>query len=356
MKKLLAVFLLLITLTACGSPGPAPEFDRTITDSLGRTVPIPDTVERVVCVGVGALRYTCYLQCAGLVVGVEDYETTLSEIRLYNRVNIAHFQELPTIGGNGTPDAEQILTVDPQVIVMSAYAGADPDELQAKTGIPVVVIPGSDSALDEKCFQTISLLGRLYGREDRAEALTAYLEAIRQDLTSRTASVPDSEKPTVYVAGMSYKGSHGFGGTEAGYGPLAFIGAKNLADTTGQTGFFEIDPEQVLTWDPDVIFLDYDGLPLIREDMEKNPAFYENLTAFRSGRVYAQISFRNYAVNLETALADAYYAATILYPEQFSDIDIEEKTREIFTTLLGADPYNDLKESGYAFQPLALLP
>mgnify|MGYP005969747863 FL=1 len=34
---------------------------RTITDSAGRTVEIPKTIERIVCVNVGALRYTCYM-------------------------------------------------------------------------------------------------------------------------------------------------------------------------------------------------------------------------------------------------------------------------------------------------------
>ena len=54
------------------------------------------------------------------------------------------------------------------------------------------------------------------------------------------------------------------------------------------------------------------------------------------------------------ALADAYYAATVLYPEQFADISIEEKVGEIFTALLGANPYEDLKEAGYAFRPIQL--
>ena len=49
---------------------------------------------------------------------------------------------------------------------------------------------------------------------------------------------------------------HGFEGTEAGYGPFQLIGAKNLADTTGQTGAFNIDLEQVLSWDPDIIFVE----------------------------------------------------------------------------------------------------
>ena len=156
------------------------------------------------------------------------------------------------------------------------------------------------------------------------------------------------------MCGVSFKGAHGFEGTEAFYGPLELIGANNLANTTGQTGAFDIDLEQVLVWDPDVIFVDYNGLSLINEDYAANPDFYHSLTAVAEGRVYAQISFRSSASNLETALADAYYAATILYPEQFADVDIETKTGEIFEMLLGTNPYPDLKEAGYVFAPITI--
>ena len=60
------------------------------------------------------------------------------------------------------------------------------------------------------------------------------------------------------------------------------------------------------------------------------------------------------AVNMEMAVADAWYAGSVLYPEGFSDIDPEAKAREIFTTLLGSDPYDQLKEAGYGFTTLSL--
>lgn len=351
MKKipaiLLAACLLLSLLAGCGDAGGVVG-ERRITDWMGRVVAVPETVESVVCVGVGALRYSCYVGAADLIVGVEDYETRGGMSRLYNYINYDKFQNLPVIGGNGEPYTEELIEVAPQVIVMSKYASVEADDLQSKTGIPVVVVPGSDTTLDDNAYETIRLLGELYGQEDRAAELTAYLQGIQADLTGRTADIPEEEKPTVYVAGVSFKGAHGFEGTEAGYGPFALIGARNLADTTGQTGAFDLDLEQVLSWDPDVIFLDYDGLALIQADYEKNPDYYHALTAVAEGRVYSQISFRNCASNLETALADAYYAACVLFPAEFGDIDPEEKAGEIFETLLGRDPYPELKEAGYA--------
>ena len=190
--------------------------------------------------------------------------------------------------------------------------------------------------------------------EERAEELTDYLHGIEDDLAVRTADIPEADKPSVYVCGVSFQGAHGFEGTEAHYGPFELIGANNLADQTGQALAFDIDPEQVLEWDPDIIFIDFNGMNLISEDYAANPDFYNALTAVQEGRVYSQISFRSSASNLETALADAYYAGTVIYPEQFADIDIAEKADEIFTMLLGEPVYDDLVENGYAFRQIQL--
>lgn len=340
--------------TPSAAPSEETPQTRVILDSKGREVEIPDKVERIVCVGVGALRYSCYVGAADLVVGVEDYETKGGMSRLYNYVNFDKFRDLPVTGTNGEPYVEQIITADPQVIVMSAYAKQDADELSEKTGIPVVVVPGSDTTLDDKAYETIRILGELYSMTERAEELTAYLRSVQDDLDKRTVNIENADKPTVYVGGVSFKGAHGFEGTEAGYGPFELIHAQNLADTTGQAGAFSIDVEQVLAWDPDYIFLDFNGMDLIREDYAAHPDFYNSLTAVKEGRVYSQISFRSSASNLETALADAYYAACVMFPEQFKDVDPVEKAGEIFTELLGTNPYADLKEAGYEFRQITI--
>lgn len=361
--SLLLALVLTLGLCACGSSAPTenaapagePSADtRVIVDAKGREVVIPQTVESIVCIGVGALRYTCYMQGQELVVGVEEYEKEGGMDRMYNYVNYDLFKDLPAIGGNGEPWEEEIIKLNPQVIVMSFSSKADPDELQAKAGIPVVSIPGSDTTLDDNAFETIRILGELYGKEERAEELTAYLHSIEDDLNQRTAGVPDEDKPSAYVCGVSFKGIHGFEGTEANYGPFVLINAKNLADESGQELAYDVDLEQVITWDPDVIFVDYNGLALINEDYAAHRDYYNSLTAVKEGKVYAQVSFRSYASNLDTALVDAYYAASILYPEQFADVDIEAKIGEIFETILGANPYNDLKEAGYEFTTVTI--
>ena len=358
MKRMLALVLTVAVcfglLAGCGTGGANTQNTRIITDAAGRQVQVPEKVESIICVGVGALRYTCYVGAADLVVGVEDYEVKPGMSRLYNYVNFDKFKDLPVIGTNGQPYTEEIINLAPDVIVMSKSASVEADDLQAKTGTTVVVVPGSDTTLDQDTYDTIRILGELYGMETRAKELMAYLKNIQKDLDDRTKDIPDSEKPSVYVGGVSFKGHHGFEGTEAGYGPFAMIHAKNLADTTGQNGAFNIDLEQVLSWDPDIIFVDFNGMRLIKEDYAKNPNYYNSLTAVQEGKVYSQISFRSSASNLETALADAYYAACVMYPEQFKDVDPVAKAEEIFEKLLGVNPYADLKEAGYEFRPIKI--
>ncbi|MFR5421239.1 MAG: hypothetical protein ACLTG4_04270 [Oscillospiraceae bacterium] len=68
-------------------------------------------------------------------------------------------------------------------------------------------MPGSDTTLDDAAYETIRLLGELYGLETRAQELT-HLKGIQTDLDTRTAKIADDQKPSVYVGGVSFKGQH----------------------------------------------------------------------------------------------------------------------------------------------------
>ena len=125
MKRFFSLFLtalMAVSLFAgCNNTGASNGATRTITDSAGRQVDVPEKVESVVCVGVGALRYTCYMESADLVVGVEDYETQQALTRLYNYVNFDKFKNLPIIGTNGQPYTEEIIHLAPDLIAVSKY-------------------------------------------------------------------------------------------------------------------------------------------------------------------------------------------------------------------------------------------
>jgi ABC-type Fe3+-hydroxamate transport system substrate-binding protein len=95
------------------------------------------------------------------------------------------------------------------------------------------------------------------------------------------------------------------------------------------------DKEILLSLNPDVIFIDGAGLPLVREDYRKKPDFYQALAAVKAKRVYTLYPFNYYTTNLDTAMVDAYAIGKILYPEGFADVDLVKQVDAIYTFLVG---------------------
>lgn len=355
MKKTVSALLvlaMLLSLCACGGTNDdnsSSAETRVVTDACGRQVTIPETVKSVVCVGVGSLRFTTYLDALDLLVGVEENELGVGAQKPFAYLHQDVWEKLPQTGNNGETYDEQIIAANPDVIVANMDKETA-DAYQQKTGIPVVTIPLVEGILDDSVFEMLSLLGEVYGKQERAQELADYLTAMKQDIADRVAKVDKDSVPSVYVSGVSYKGAHGFEGTEANYAPLAELEANNIADATGQSGCFDMDIEQVLKADPDYIFVDMSNLALVKQQYAENPAFYNSLTAVKENRVFSQISFRFCATNVELALADMYYMATVIYPEAFADIDPVEKANEIFKMFLGTDDfYSTLSDAGYTF-------
>ncbi|MGI6116029.1 ABC transporter substrate-binding protein, partial [Luoshenia tenuis] len=188
----------------------------------------------------------------------------------------------------------------------------------------------------------------------RCDQLTDALKAAQQDLSARTQDIADADKPTAYSGAVTFSGGHGFEGTYANFPPFTAIGAKNVVDETGLDGSLQIDLEKVLVWDPEVIFLDPGNMDLVNEQYDKNPTYFQSLQAVQNGEVYSMISYNNYTTNVELAVADAYYAGTVMFPEQFADIDIEKKTDELFELFLGKPLYSDMQAAGLSFGKITI--
>ena len=59
--------------------------------------------------------------------------------------------------------------------------------------------------------------------------------------------------------------------------------------------------------------------------------------------------FNYYVTNVDTAIADAYAAGKILYPEKFQDVDLPQKADEIYSFLVGKPVYAEMTQD---FGPL----
>lgn len=375
MRRFVALLLALLALTALSACGatPAGESDstqtavdadsdavRTVVDCYGREVEIPEEVKTVVCTGSGALRMVCYLQCTDRLVGVEDtdknYET--STLRDYAHVYYETLQALPSIGkGGGTANTayvEELIALQPDVI-LSGYSQEALEDLARTTGIPCVSVRAlSINFIDESFYTAMEVAADVLGAQARCEEVLTWIDGCKADLSARTADIPEADKPLCYAGAVTYSGTHGFTGTYSNFGPFLAIGARNAADEVEEEGYYDADPEKILSWDPDVIFLDPGSLDLVQEEYASNPGFFDALTAVQTGQIYACVSYNNYSTNVGYAIADAYYAGTVLFPEQFADVDIAAKTDEILEFLLGRGYYDDMTADGLAFGPLEI--
>ena len=214
----------------------------------------------------------------------------------------------------------------------------------------------------DKIQDTFRMIGKIFHKEQRTEDLIAYFDSITTDLQSRIPNISEDAKPTVYIGGVSYRGSHGMDGTNPYYYPFTILEAKNIVSgygTSESIGYVQIAKEQLLAWDPDIIFVDLATIQAAEGGAVtelKNDPSYRNMKAVRNGDVYTVNPHTSYVVNYETTLANAYYVGKILYPEQFADIDPEQKADEIYTYVVGAPVYEQLKEdvNGLSYQKLEL--
>ena len=352
---------------------------RTVTDVWNREVEIPETVDSIVCVGSMAPRFAAYLDVMDLLVGAEDSDLDGADVRYdYSPVYADLLQTLPSIGaggGSGENNAypEQILAVMPDVI-LAGFSAEAADELQRQTGIPVVSVRyRTQGFLDDDFYSTLRLFAEVVGAEERCEEVLSYLDTCRADLESRTADVPDEEKKSAYTGAVTFNGRHGFAFTYVNFPPFAAIHANNVADVflesatgeaaqeaqqngtayVGQNGF-EVDLEQILAWDPDIIFLDPGNMDLVNEEYAKNPGFFESLRAVQEGELYTMPSSNAAGPNITYLLINAYYAGTVLYPDRFADVDLEAKAGEIMTALLGEDFFDEMEAGGLYYGKITL--
>ncbi|SHF61113.1 iron complex transport system substrate-binding protein [Caldanaerobius fijiensis DSM 17918] len=366
-----AIFLILaISLTACSnktqnqpqiSNQPRTQVQSVmVTDLADRQVKVKLPVNKVVGIGPGALRLITYVDGLYRVAGVENIDKKLAAGRTYNMIFQDKLQQLPIIGQGGpdsTPDAEKLVTVKPDVIFVTYLLDkTKADDLQAKTGIPVVVLSyGKIGTFEEDIYKSLEVIGKIMGKEDRTRKLVEYIKNIQKDLDDRTKDIPDDKKPTVYIGALGFKGAHGIESTQSNYPPFVAVHAKNVADTLRQKGSVMIEKEKLLAWNPDIIFIDAGNFKLVKDDYQKNPEFYKSLKAVKNDNVYGLLPYNNYTTNIDTALVDSYWVGKVLYPEQFNDIDPVQKANEIYTFFFGEQgksAYNKMKELYGGFKKL----
>lgn len=338
----------LILLTGCNFAAHenAPD-SREITDMLGRRVQVPDTVENIVGVGPGALRLLVYMDLANRVSGVEDVE--LRPGRPYTFA-CKELTSKPLIGPYMGGDSELIAMNNPDVIFMAFSTASDADDLQRRTGLPVVALnSGNLRDARDTLYNAFDLIGELTRKQSRADSLKMFIEKQIDKLDSITTPVPSRDRPRAYIGAVSYRGAQGISSTGAFYAPFGFVNTINVAGTLKEeepvnpTGTY-VDIEQIIQWDPGYLFIDAAGVDLVNSEIDEKSPLAITLSAMKNGQVYIMMPHNWYATNFENVLANAWYAGKIMYPELFADINFEKEAREIYRFMLGKDVYDQMKE------------
>lgn len=365
---LLLAAVMALSLCACGAPAaepakltpaaaaePAPVAEPaeiTVTDMVGRELTVaPGSYERVVCIGAGALRMYSYIGDTALLCGVEDIDNpTLDErpkmfdstARPYVIAYGDAFAALPSCGVGGpnaqAAESEKILSCGADIVI-SMYGDVEKeDALQTQLGIPVVTLrSGPDGIFSESFTQSLTLLGAIFGREDRAAQLIAFIESEAADISGRTAGVADADKPGVYICGLGNWGTTSHLMTAEKYTPFAVGNIRNVVSGLGADGIQPIEEEKFIALgaDMDVMIIDAAAVKNIAPLYQEDRTMFDSCKAWQDGEVYLQMAYNAYYTNYELALINTWFIAGAVYPELFADIDMTAKTDEITKAFLG---------------------
>ena len=296
----------------------------SVTDSVGRTVAIPDKVERVFAAGPPA-AILLYAFAPELLLG---WTRSLGPPQCeFLGTGACDKPEVGRLTGRGnTTNLEVLLKLKPDLVldfgtVNDTYISLA-DKVQEQTGIPYALLDGrfdASAAIYRK-------LGELTKRPREAEEFARYADRIVTTVKGRVDKIPAANQPRVYYA-------RGPRGLETGLGDsinvetIEFLGARNVA-AERKGGMATVSIEQVLAWNPDVIItIEPAFAASVRSD-----AVWAPVKAVQSGRVYLSPSMPFGWVDFPPSvnrLIGLWWLGKVLYPDRFPE-DLRPITREFF--------------------------
>jgi iron complex transport system substrate-binding protein len=303
----------------------------SVTDSAGRSVPVPARVERVFSAGPPA-AILLYTLAPDLLLGWP--RANRPQECIYMLPDICTRPEVGRITGRGnTANLETVLALKPDLIV---DVGATNEtfislaaRVQDQTGIPYALLDGRFLALTA-AYQK---LGQLTDRQAAAEELADYTSRTLATITGRIADLTAEQRPRVYYARGPRGLVTGLGGS-INVETIELI-ARNVAGGS-PGGLANVSIEQVLFWNPDVIItIDLEFADAVRS----NPA-WASLNAVRDNRVHLSPKMPFGWVDFPPSanrLIGLWWLAKILYPERFPE-NLRVLTRDFYARFYHVTP------------------
>lgn len=312
-----------LLLSACGAPSgeppaasPPPSADgawpRTV-DVGDRSSHIAAAPQRIVALTTETSDLALHLASPDRVAAIAAGSTTEGA---GNEIELAAQVETVLPAGT-TPDPEQILALQPDLVLMtSRHAGeADAADVLEASGVPTLVFGADDLGSPQAVADSVRLLGRALGAEDVAESSAAAVEQRVAELTALVATAGESPR----VLGLMARGDElmitGEGSTLETIGELA--GATSVAAEQGWRGSVAADPELLLAANPDVILVeDFRGAGLAPFEQLLQSDAVAGVPAIADGRVElvpSQIASGGAGLRLVDGLEHIVH---VLHPEQ----------------------------------------
>lgn len=325
---------------APGSAGSAAESSaKTVvfTDSAGREVEVPSSIERVVSSGHTANQVMITLAPEKLVGLSQELADDQAAI-LGDRVPA----DLPVLGAafgsKGDLNKEALAATGAQVVIDTGEykegMAEDLDALQEQLGVPVVFI---ETKLDE-WGSAYRMLGGLLGVEERAEELAGYCDRAYDEVSGMLEDVPADERVRVlYCLGPSGTNVIAKGSFQANVVDMLADNAAVVDAPSGKGNGNESSLEQIAAWNPDVILFGPDS----PYDAVGTDEVWQAIPAVAAGRIHkvptSPYCWLNYPPSVNQVLG-MQWLARVLYPGRFDEGDgAYDVARDYYKTFYGYD-------------------
>ena len=305
---------------------PATAQTRSITDSAGRVVTVPERVGTVFAAGPPA-AILLYVMAPDRMLGWP--RANRADEREFLAQPYADLPELGTLTGQGgEANLERVLALRPDLIldfgsVRDTYVDLA-NRVQAQTGIPYLLIDGRF----ENTPAALRLLGEALGVPERGEALARDAEATFARIDALLATVPEGERPRAYLA----RGPEGLESGVVGSINTEILeragGVNVLGRSQTARGLVQVNVEALLAADPDVI-VTWDQR--FYEGHRTNP-LWSRMRAVQEGRVHLSpvlpFGWIDRPPSLNRIIGLDWMAATF-FPDRYA-IDLRARTRDYY--------------------------
>ncbi|WP_320171025.1 ABC transporter substrate-binding protein [Maridesulfovibrio sp.] len=340
-----SVCLLLIFTVLMATPAFA---QRTITDQLGRKVTVPDKIERAVILQHQTLDIVIQLGAADKVVGIlEKWQKYLPGAAKC----IKNIDSMATPGGLDSVNMEALLALNPDVVFVTHYAPKEMIEQITNAGIPVIGISlyaagyeeasklnpelkDADKAYNKGLNDAIEIIADVFGKQERGQKLISVIAANQKILKSHLGNIPEAKRVRCYMARSNLR-TYGRGKYTSVI--MERAGGVNVA-AADIVGFKEVSMEDVLRWNPEVIFIQWRHRSAEKQ-LVGDPAWQE-VSAVKNHKVYIcpeYVKPWGHCLPESMALGELWMAST-LYPEKFKDVDLNALVQSYYKEFYGI-PY-----------------